>query len=161
MPHIHNDPNLNTCPDYASEDFANTQAHLVNENTTDEQAVQLLRNIWQTNNTLDKCLWQQQADDDRKERAHLQCMEEDEQDCLNQEWANEEEDACKEERKKNKHKYIPIQKSGILDDLAIIPCSYALCKLDKGEYLELWYFTNDGLNEALVKKMVDDDAMIL
>jgi hypothetical protein len=42
-----------------------------------------------------------------------------------------------------------------------MPCSYALRKLDKGEYVELWYFTNDGLDEANLKKTVDDDAMIM
>ncbi|KAG1799808.1 uncharacterized protein HD556DRAFT_1455260, partial [Suillus plorans] len=47
------------------------------------------------------------------------------------------------------------------DKPAITPCSYALKKLDKGEYVELWYFTNDGLDEASIKKTIDDDAMIL
>ncbi|KAG1840053.1 hypothetical protein F4604DRAFT_1992282 [Suillus subluteus] len=161
MLRICNDPNLNICPDYASEDFANTRAQLINDNTTEEQTVQLLRNIWQANNTLDKRLWQQQVEDDREEHAHLERMEEDEQERLNQECTNEEEDARKEERKKNKYKYIPIQNSGIPDDPAITPCSYALRKLDKGEYLELWYFTNDGLDEAATKKTMDDNAMIL
>ncbi|KAG2032749.1 hypothetical protein BDR03DRAFT_873355, partial [Suillus americanus] len=69
--------------------------------------------------------------------------------------------ARKEEWKKNKHKYILIQNSGIPDDETITPCSYALCKLEKGEYLELWYFTNGGLDEVTAKKTVDDDAMVL
>lgn len=161
MPRIRSDPNLNLCPDYNSEDFANTRAQLVNDNTTEEQAVQLLRNIWLANNNLDKRLWQQQLENDREELAHQQRMEEDEQERLKQEHVDEEEDARKEERKKNKHKYIPIQNSGVPDDPAVTPCSYALRKLDKGEYLELWYFTNDGLDEASTKKTVDDDAMIL
>jgi hypothetical protein len=42
-----------------------------------------------------------------------------------------------------------------------MPCSYALRKLDKGEYVELWYFTNDRLDEANLKKTVDDDTMIM
>ncbi|KAG1878846.1 hypothetical protein F4604DRAFT_1679727 [Suillus subluteus] len=70
---------------------------LVNDNMTEEKTVQLLRNIWQANNTLDKRLWQQQVEDDREERAHLERMEEDEQEHLNQEHTNEEEDARKEE----------------------------------------------------------------
>ncbi|KAG2029581.1 hypothetical protein BDR03DRAFT_880400, partial [Suillus americanus] len=63
--------------------------------------------------------------------------------------------------KKNKFKYIPIQNTGILDDPVITPSSYALRKLEKGEYVELWYFTNDGLDEAAMKKMIDDNAMVL
>ncbi|KAG1807163.1 uncharacterized protein BJ212DRAFT_1199279, partial [Suillus subaureus] len=146
MPHIQNDPNLNICLDYASEDFANTQAQLINDDTTEEQAIQLLRNIWQSNNMSDKHLWQQQEQDDREEHEHIQHMEDDEQEHLNQEQANEEEDACKEEWK-NKHKYIPNHNLGIPDDPTITPCSYTLYKLEKGEYLELWYFTNDRLDE--------------
>jgi len=42
-----------------------------------------------------------------------------------------------------------------------MPCSYVLRKLDKGEYIELWYFTNDELDKANLKKTVDDDAMIM
>ncbi|KAG1741379.1 hypothetical protein EDD22DRAFT_786723, partial [Suillus occidentalis] len=41
------------------------------------------------------------------------------------------------------------------------PCSYALWKMDKGKYVELWYFTNDGLEEANCKITVDNDAMIM
>ncbi|KAG1873103.1 hypothetical protein F4604DRAFT_1925593 [Suillus subluteus] len=138
MPRIRNDPNLNICLDYASEDFANTRAQLVNDNTTEEQTVQLLRNIWQANNTLDKRLWQQQVEDDREERAHLERMEEDEQERLNQEHTNEEEDARKEEQKKNKYKYILIQTQVYL---MIQPLLLAY--------------------KAATKKTMDDDAMIL
>lgn len=121
MPRIRYDPNLSVCPDYALEDFANTRAQLVNDNTTEEQAIQILKNIWQTNNALDKRLWQQQVEDDREERDHLQRMEDDEQERLNQECAREEEDARKEERKKNKHKYVPLLNSGIPNDPSITP----------------------------------------
>ncbi|KAG1759481.1 hypothetical protein EDD22DRAFT_782480, partial [Suillus occidentalis] len=41
------------------------------------------------------------------------------------------------------------------------PSSYATCKLDKGEYVELWYFTNAGLKEAKTKSTIEDDAMIM
>ncbi|KAG0695283.1 hypothetical protein DFH29DRAFT_880158 [Suillus ampliporus] len=66
-----------------------------------------------------------------------------------------------EEKKKNKHKFTPILETGIPDNPVIMPCSYALRKLDKGEYVELWYFMNDGLDEANTKKTIDNDAMIL
>jgi hypothetical protein len=67
----------------------------------------------------------------------------------------------KEDRKKNKHKFMPILPTGIPDEPVIMPCSYALRKLDKGEYVKLWYFTNDGLDKANLKNMVDDDTMIM
>ncbi|KAG1867426.1 hypothetical protein C8R48DRAFT_584607, partial [Suillus tomentosus] len=161
MPRIRNDPNFNTCPDYASANLVNTRAQLINENVNEEQAIQLLRYIWLANNEADKALWQQQLADDREQQEHAQRLEEDEQQRADQERADEEEATRKEERKKNKHKYTPILATGIPDDPSITPCSYALHKLDKGEYVELWYFTNDGLDEASTKKTIDDDAMVL
>ncbi|KAG1814444.1 uncharacterized protein BJ212DRAFT_1222012, partial [Suillus subaureus] len=57
----------------------------------------------------------------------------------------------------NKHKYIPILATSIPNNPTIMPCSYALRKLDKGKYIELWYFTNiDGLDEASLKIMIND-----
>lgn len=158
---MRNDPNFNICPDYATDTFANTRARLVNDNTTEEQAIQLLRNIWETNNDADKVAWQRQLEDEREERAHRDQVEEEERERLELARVEEEETARKEERKKNKHKFTPILAAGIPDDPAVTPCSYALRKLDKGEYVELWYFTNDGLDEASIKKTIDDDAMIL
>jgi len=64
-------------------------------------------------------------------------------------------------REEEEQKVLPILETSIPDDPAITPCSYALRKLDKGEYMELWYFTNDRLDEANLKKTVDDNAMIL
>ncbi|KAG1868724.1 hypothetical protein C8R48DRAFT_542078, partial [Suillus tomentosus] len=56
---------------------------------------------------------------------------------------DEEESTRKEKKKKHKHKYTPIQASG-------------------GKYIELWYFTNDGLDNAHTKKtIIEDDAMVL
>ncbi|KIK33229.1 hypothetical protein CY34DRAFT_27078 [Suillus luteus UH-Slu-Lm8-n1] len=163
MARMRNDPNFNVCPDYASDVFQNTRAQLINENTNEERAVQLLTNIWETNNDADKIAWQHQVAADREERLHREQLEEEEQERLEQVRAQEEEATCKEDRKKNKHKYILILPTGIPNDAAmsITPCAYAIKKLDKGEYVELWYFTNDGLDEVNRKETVDDDAMIM
>ncbi|KAG2060579.1 WD40 repeat-like protein [Suillus hirtellus] len=64
---------------YASANFANTRVQLINENVNEEQAIQLLRNIWLANNEADKALWQQQLADDREQQDHAQRLEEDEQ----------------------------------------------------------------------------------
>ncbi|KAG1813663.1 uncharacterized protein BJ212DRAFT_1588639 [Suillus subaureus] len=120
------------------------------------------QSVFYANNILDKCLWQQQVEDNRDEQEHQQRMDKDKQERLNQECINEEEETRKEECKKNKFKYIPILwNSGIPNNQSVTPCLYALRKLDKGEYLELWYFMNDGLDEASNSKTTDDDAMIL
>jgi hypothetical protein len=88
-------------------------------------------------------------------------MNEEEQERLEQVRIKEEETLHKEDQKKNKFKFTLILATGIQDDPAITPCSYAIRKLDKSRYVELWYFTNDGLNEAIIKKTVDDDAMMM
>ncbi|KAG1809147.1 uncharacterized protein BJ212DRAFT_1279844 [Suillus subaureus] len=161
MPRMCNDPNFNTCPDYALDVFANTQAQLINKNINEEQVIQLLRNFWEANNNADKVAWQCQIANDRKSMHIAEQLEEDECERLEHVQAEEEEAMCKEDGKKNKHKFTPILATGIPDEQAIMPCLYALRKMDKGEYVELWYFTNKGLDEANHKKMVDDDAMIM
>ncbi|KAG1745552.1 hypothetical protein EDD22DRAFT_851301 [Suillus occidentalis] len=103
MARMRNDPNFNVCPDYASDVFENTRAQLINENTNEEQAVQLLTNIWETNNNADKIAWQRQVAADREERLYREQLEEEEQDRLEQVRAQEEETTRKEDRKKNKH----------------------------------------------------------
>ncbi|KAG2148239.1 uncharacterized protein EDB93DRAFT_1103891 [Suillus bovinus] len=74
----------------------------------------------------------------------------------------EAEAAVKEDRKKYKSKYAPIiEDLAVLNELTIIPSLYAIQKLDKGEYVKLWYFTNTGLEEAKTKSTIEDDAMIM
>lgn len=43
----------------------------------------------------------------------------------------------------------------------IIPSAYAVCRLDKGDYIKLWYFTNSGLNDVKLKSLVDKDAIVV
>ncbi|KAG1784777.1 uncharacterized protein HD556DRAFT_1250835 [Suillus plorans] len=162
MPRIINDPNLNICPDYASPHYANAQAQLVNDNVTEEQSIQLLRTIWRAANNADIDLWEGQVEVEREQRENLRRIQEEEQDRIEQERIDEEESARKEEKKKHKHKFMPIpEDTGVPDEPSIIPSSYAIRKLNKGEYLKLWYFTNDGLDEAHSKKTIDDDAMVM
>ncbi|KAG1742888.1 hypothetical protein EDB19DRAFT_1907373 [Suillus lakei] len=43
----------------------------------------------------------------------------------------------------------------------IIPSSYAIHKLNKGDYVKLWYFTSSGLNNAKLKSSIDEDVMVM
>ncbi|KAG1792976.1 uncharacterized protein HD556DRAFT_1309001 [Suillus plorans] len=168
MPRIINDPNLNVCPDYASPHYANARAQLVNDNVTEEQSIQLLRTIWRAANDADIDLWEGQVEVKREQRENLRRIQEEEQDRIEQERIDEEESARKEEKKKHKHKFMPIpEDTGVPDEPSIIPSSYAIRKLDKGEYLELWYFTNDDGSTAWVSaaaarnasSVVDDENL--
>ncbi|KAG2744352.1 hypothetical protein P692DRAFT_20878405 [Suillus brevipes Sb2] len=62
---------------------------------------------------------------------------------------DEEEAARLEERKKNKNKYAPVKRVKIPSDPSIIPAAYAVRKLKAGEFCELHYFTNRGLDDAV------------
>ncbi|KAG1900885.1 uncharacterized protein F5891DRAFT_951235 [Suillus fuscotomentosus] len=155
MPRLPSDPNLSFCPNYADDAFINTRLQLTNENITEAQAIVILRNIWQAENDATKLQWQEQLNEDRDR------LKNEEQERQEQETHDKEEAARKEDRKKNKHKYTAVPNLDVPLKATILPSSYALCKLDKGEYIELWYFTNDGLDDAKLKSSVDEDAMIM
>jgi len=161
MERLRHDPNLNLCPDYTSDAFAETRAQLTNENITEEQSIQILKNIWETSNNAAKAQWQTQQEEDRQRHEHLQCLKDEEQENRERVQLEEEEAARKEERKRNKFKYTPIPERDVPTETPIIPASYAIRKLDKGEFVEIWYFTNAGLDDAESKATIDDDAMVM
>ncbi|KAG2740973.1 hypothetical protein P692DRAFT_20752114 [Suillus brevipes Sb2] len=162
MDRIRQDPNLEVCPDYASDAFAQTRALLENDQVNQEQAVQMLRNIWEANNNAAKARWQVQREEDRRRQEDHRLRNEEEQADRERLQIEEAEAALKEDRKKNKFKYTPIiEDLAVPNEPTVIPSSYATRKLDKGEYVELWYFTNAGLEEAKTKSTIEDDAMIM
>ncbi|KAI6039374.1 hypothetical protein EDC04DRAFT_2542823, partial [Pisolithus marmoratus] len=71
--------------------------------------------------------------------------------------------ALQEEKKKYCHKHAPVpQDAVILMDPIIILSQVAICKLQKGDYIELYFFTNKGLREAeLTTCSTDDDVLTL
>ncbi|KIK91856.1 hypothetical protein PAXRUDRAFT_13550 [Paxillus rubicundulus Ve08.2h10] len=68
-----------------------------------------------------------------------------------------------EEMKKNKHKYLPtLQGVGVPTESPVITAIHVVCKLDKGEYVELWHFTNNRLDNTLdTSTSVDPDTMVM
>ncbi|KAG1736163.1 uncharacterized protein EDB91DRAFT_1055744 [Suillus paluster] len=161
MPRIPNDPNLSVCPDYADPAFANTRLQLTNENINEAQAILLLKNIWQADNDAARAQWQLQVEEDAERRQHLEQLNHEEQERLEQERLNDDKTARKEDKKKNKFKYTPIPNLDVPMKPTILPSPYVVRKLDKGDYVELWYFTNAGLDDAKLKSSVDEDAMIM
>ena len=68
----------------------------------------------------------------------------------------------KEEMKKNKSKYIPIPDRDVPSIARVIASNYAIRKMEKGLYVELWYYTNAGLDDAFRNSnTVDDEAMTM
>ncbi|KAG0700562.1 hypothetical protein DFH29DRAFT_876479 [Suillus ampliporus] len=93
---------------------------------------------------------------------NLKRLNDEEQERQEQEHRCDEDEATrKEDRKKNKYKYTAVPNLDVPLKPTILPSSYALRKLDKGDYVELWYFTNDSLDDVKLKSSIDEDAMIM
>ena len=74
----------------------------------------------------------------------------------------EKEEQHKEERKKNKSKFIPILQRGVPMMPLIIISTIATQRMDKGDYVPLWYFTNAGLDDASKAfNILEEDALSL
>jgi hypothetical protein len=68
-----------------------------------------------------------------------------------------------EKRKKNhaKHLAIPMCPRPLTNDEEALVSDFALRKLDKGLYIELYYWTNHGLDDATLNFCTcDDDSMV-
>ncbi|KAF8809699.1 hypothetical protein BYT27DRAFT_7254418 [Phlegmacium glaucopus] len=64
--------------------------------------------------------------------------------------------------KKNKVKYTPIPDRDIPTITPVITSNYTIRKMEKGLYVELWYYTNAGLDDALRSSSnIDDEAMVM
>lgn len=53
-----------------------------------------------------------------------------------------------EERKKYKNKFAPVVDAPLPIGPVHIPSRIALTRMKKGEYIEMWYFTNKGIRAA-------------
>ena len=126
-------------PDFASDDHAAHRQILTDGGLTEDQAVAALSNLWVATNKRDKTEWDRQ----QAERAQEQLG-------VKREEAREEEALLEasraEERKRYKNMFAPVKAIGPVTILARI----AIARMKKAEYVELWYFTNDGIRAAEV-----------
>ncbi|KIN98377.1 hypothetical protein M404DRAFT_157797 [Pisolithus tinctorius Marx 270] len=155
-------PNMAIQPDFTTEEYQEARLHLVNDAVDDQQAANILATLWVLNNNKEKLNWQtrkeqeaQRAQDEaeqaKEELAERQCRR-----------LEEAEMARAEERKKNRTKHAPIRKVGVPSGPVNIPSLYAARKLKKGEYCELYFFTNISLAEVeTFNPSIDDEALTL
>ncbi|KAG1888612.1 hypothetical protein F4604DRAFT_1877199 [Suillus subluteus] len=138
------DPNEAIRPDFTSLEHQEERQALIDE-------AHSLAAIWDVNNNADK--------------RHLQDVrrrEEEEEEQHQQLLKDEQEAAHCEERKKNKNKYAPLVQGRVPSDPTIIPTQYALRKLKAGDYCELHYFTNRGLEDAKMSNLLaEPDALVM
>ena len=162
MPRIQFDPALLECPDFSAPIYDAVRAPLINPQVTAAQAVEFLRAIWIAGNEAEKVKWQTQKDEDEVAQIDQLRLHMEAEAGRAQAEVEEAEALKKEEMKKNKSKYIPIPDRDVPSVARVIASSYAIRKMEKGLYVELWYYTNAGLDEAFRNSnTVDDEAMTM
>ncbi|KAG1720518.1 hypothetical protein EDB19DRAFT_1835946 [Suillus lakei] len=144
MPLLAENPNHAVLPDFRTEEYAAARAHLISDAVNNDQAAKLLADLWVTQNQADKQCWATRLEEEAQ--AILE----------------EQEAAITEERKKNKSKYAPVRDADVPSNPVILPCQYAVRKMKAGDYCELFYFTNSGLEEASNSSFTADaDTLIM
>ncbi|KAG2118500.1 hypothetical protein BD769DRAFT_1749837 [Suillus cothurnatus] len=140
-------PNLEQCSDFTSAIFQASHTPLLSPTVDDTQAAVILQTIWPATNAAQRVQWQQQLDSDAlatAEQHHL-LAEADEQ-CL-----------------KNCIHHIPILDQPRPSHAAatVLICDFAPRKLNKAQFVELYYWTNKGLaNAKLDFHSVDNDGLV-
>lgn len=143
------DPNAEVCPDFLLPEHDQKRLLLTIGTTTNGEASDLLKSLWTATNDQDKLTWQQQELTDAADLLLRQQQRETDSIAREELETLEHDAAAKEERKRNRNKYLPIPLDrGVPMQAQDVLATYALRKLEKGEYVELWFLTNDGLDSA-------------
>ncbi|OBZ66752.1 hypothetical protein A0H81_13228 [Grifola frondosa] len=144
MPRLVNNPNLEELPDFASEDFDAVRARWDNPG----EAVQALTDSWQLQHTKRVQQWEQQILEDQQaaEEVERQRLE-------NEERVRAEEEAAAEAEKREAEKKRPKAPDFDAtlpppDRIISRPSLFARNKLESYEYADLYYFTQEGRDEA-------------
>ncbi|KAG1722380.1 uncharacterized protein EDB91DRAFT_1273814 [Suillus paluster] len=163
MNRLISDPSTEICPDFTSNFYQTSRAPLVALNNTEEQAAVLLQAVWTATNTAQRTQWQNQIAADQIAAAEQQHYADDEAQQQLQVRRLEEAAVEEEEKKRNCLKHIPIPKrprpSRAHENILV--SDFALCKLEKGHHVEIYYWTNKGLSDArLHYRTTDDEGMV-
>ncbi|KAG1872650.1 hypothetical protein C8R48DRAFT_670146 [Suillus tomentosus] len=163
MNRLTSDPHVEVCPDFTLDFYRTSRAPLVALNNTDAEAAALLQTVWVTTNAARRTQWQDQVAADNVLAVENQRL-------LNEETDRELQAQCladatidEEEKKKNRLKHIPIPKRPHPSHANenILVSDFALRKLEKGHYVEIYYWTNKGIADAhLVYHATNDEGMV-
>lgn len=106
----------------------------INDKTSHEQAANILEEVWNAENTIQKQIWQEQIDEDNGQWMELQAQRDAEDQRIADELTREKEEVEKEERKRNNAKFAPIPKRGVPLHTPIILAPSAIQNMDLGQY---------------------------
>lgn len=140
------DPANEVCPDFTSAIYAPVRDALLRKNDgTEEDIIATLVQMWTQEHDLCLARWAAQQIVDalaaEEEREQQQGCEED-----NCQAAGKDQDP---ESEKGKLKFNDFDEDKPIPSLLLSrSLQYVLKKLEQGEYVELWYFSSDGYQEA-------------
>ncbi|KAJ7449618.1 hypothetical protein FB451DRAFT_1102566 [Mycena latifolia] len=166
MARIARNPELDLCPDFAGPIFQAARDAIVASvpNKTAEDVVTDLTAAWQAEWDTKKAAWDAQETADQVARDTAAKAASDEaarkQAELDAEIAAEKKEADKKKPKLNDFD----SNRGVGDAIAPRPSAYALRKLERFEYVELWYFTREGCADAATSNAnhtINEDAFAL
>ncbi|KAG1887920.1 uncharacterized protein F5891DRAFT_966538 [Suillus fuscotomentosus] len=163
MNRLLSDPQIEICPDFTSAFYQTSRAPLVAANNTEDQAANLLQAVWVATNAAQQLQWQAQVALDQAAEADRQRLIDQENDHLLQAQRLADATVEEEEKKKNRLKHIPIPKRPRPSRASenILVSDFALRKLDKGHFVEIYYWTNKGLADARFSyRAADDEGMV-
>ena len=154
------DPNIAQCPNYLLDIYHAVRVPFVTAESTHQQAAVILTTVWEAQNMVEKQQWQQQVDRDEEEVKEKRDAAEEAERLRQEELEKEKEEHRKEERKKNKSKFNPILQRGVPTIPPIIVSTLATRRMEKGDYVPIWYFTNVGLDDATKAfNILEDEAL--
>ena len=160
MPRINQDPTNVACPDFAGEAYAAIRQIIANNGQVENgQAAEQLTAAWNQTHAQEVEAWLQQVQADLAEQEELTRLAEEEEDRR-----RAEDERLKDEERREQEKKKP--KIGDFDEGRMVsdhviprPSQFAIGKLKSFNFVELWYFTDEGCHEAQdSSKAHSDDA---
>lgn len=164
MQRISVDPTNLQAPDYLSAEQSAPRNALkaALPTLTDASAATALLSVWQAEHAQKMAEWTAQLAADVLRLAGDQQREDEEAEARDALLAKEIADARDDDRKKNRRKYQPLVPRTDTGFLARIPLPYATRRIDKCEWLQLWFYTPDGFKAASAANgRGDDDPMTI
>jgi len=160
MPRLEIDPHSQVCPDFYSEIFIPTREALANAlNITAEEAAANLTATWSQHNAAQRATWQLQEEEDAALRQVQELADQEAALALQAQADREAADALKESEKKKLKMHTFDATKSIGADIIDHPSPYAIERLKKFEYVELWYFSPEGcLDASLSQRSASEDA---
>jgi hypothetical protein len=141
-------PHLEAIPDHAGPHYDPVRTILVNAGQTEEQAIQTLNTTWTQQHDDRVQAWDQQVAEDARiqeeEQRAIQELEDQQRAHRDLELANEQRELERKRPKMNDFN----ENAMVSDFLEPRPSPYALRRLEDFEYVELWYFTQEGCADA-------------